>query len=702
MGAQDVIIPIIILIAVVSMVVLLSTSFGSKTPVPTPAPPVPTPAPAPPVPTPAPAPPVPTPTPEPPVPTPTPEPPVPTPTPEPPVPTPTPEPPVPTPAPAPQPSDIDKFAPGVPASVVKTRAFYPNSDKYTKDCLGARGVINVDSKGTMVCNKYITGETISAPQSLSINHPLNTTIDMTSYLKAVYPAYPATFDPAFKPFYDNLEFLYTPEFKRVKPITNVQFRNTEFVEVHPLNVLFSKLNRDTWYGTWYRMGTGSGWFIRNNTCLMCYNILHAFNLFDLPDNVVKNVLGSKMPTNRNDGNNVGQKNELFNDASRRLLSQIALQRGYKCIQISNEWTGAAYERFFIDLVEQIYSIANLVQKNPFEIQTNPYDESLWLNAFLKPGVPQIADGDILDTIPRKTLGERYGDFAFKTGCQKQGGTLSIGDMLLNCEKIVRFGAPAVRLDSEMSKIDFSKWPQSSELEKLQSYFSIVYGSPEVWRSKDLATLQDYWKRMEMRYKLSIKPTTPYNKYKSLSFGVAAPGMEAYQEDGRLAEAVKYVEVVRQNVKNSYYDTSQYFSGCYYYPCRGSGLFIPVGRLFIAKTKQVSAAIWGQPIAYCCNPEDVDIAKMASYKGYQTLMLVRYSGFTSPEAVELVDLRDPITSQMSLIRTTPFDPKINEKMPYKLDDIWGNKPQVDVSVCITDKQYEPGKQLNKCPAWSGIR
>lgn len=517
------------------------------------------------------------------------------------------------------------------------------------------------------------------------------------YLKAVYPAYPGTFDTSFQTFYDELEFIYKPALTRVKPVRDVRFVNTEYVEVHPQMINFTKLNRDTWYGTWFRMGSGSGWYVRNKTLFMCYNVLHAFNLFDLPDSVVRETLGTKMPSNREVGNDPGQKNEMLNDSSRRLLAQIALQRGYKCVQISNEYVNGEYERYFIDLVEQMYSLANIVQKNPFEFQTNESDANLWLDIFLKSDVPRPADNDILDVGPRKTLGERYGDFAFKTGCQKKAGTISIGDMLLNCEKIVRFGSPAVRLDSEANNIDYSKWPQSTELEKLQSYFSIVYGSPEVWRSKDLATLQDYWKRMEMRYKLPIKPTSPYNKYKPLSFGVAAPGMEAYQEDGRFAESVKFIEVVRQNIKNSYYDTSKFFSGCYYYPCRGSGLFMPVGKLWIAKTKQVSARIWGQPIAYCCNEEDIDMAKMASYKGYETVLLVRYSGFTSPEAVELIDLRDPITSQMSLIRTTPFDPKLNESVPYKFNDPWGSTPEWDATRCVTDKQYQPGTGANKCPS-----
>lgn len=678
MAARDLIIPIVILLAAMFVVFLTLPKGKDETPPPSPGPvkpPNPSPGPVKPGPKPNPSP---------------------GPSPGPVDPGPVdPGPVEPPPVEKPDPPNI--FVPGAPLKAVIARAFNPNALKYSQDCVGSRGVINVDRRGQLVCNKYITGETIQPAQTVSFPQPLVTEAEILTYLKVIYPAYPSPFDAAFIPFYNALEFKYTTEFVRVAPVTDAKFLNTEFIEVHPRLVLFSALNRETWYGTWYDMGSGSGWYIPNKTCFKCYNILHGLNMLDIGDSIVRPALGNRVPSDRSTANTPTAKLDLLNDAGRRLLTQVVLQRGYKCVQISNEWNGATYDRYFVDLLEHVYSVATLVQKNPFEIKTNESNENLWLDVFLKS--PLVDDeAYVLDPAPKQVLGERYGDFAFKTGCQKKGGTISIGDMLLNCEKIVKFGLPASRLESETQPA----LPSTTELDKLQSYFSIVYGSRDVWLTKDLPTLQDYWQRMEMRYKLKIFPTTAYKTYKALSFGIGAPGMIAYQEDGRLAEAVQYVEVVRQNVKNSYYDSSAFFSGCYYYPCRGSGLFIPVGKLFIAKTKQVSAKIWNQPIAYCCNPEDVDIARMAMYKGYQTLMLVRYSGFTNPEAVELVDLRDPITSQMSLIRTHPWDPALQVTVPYKLDDVYGFKPYVDVSVCITTKQYEPGKGLNKCPNWPGFR
>ena len=594
--------------------------------------------------------------------------------------------------PPPPVSQFEKFYPGTPVTAVATSAFSQELIDKNKQCVGSKGVVNILPSGALQCNKYITGEVTSSETLATFTHPLQ---DATTYLNTIYAAYPPKFDASFQTFYSNLEILYDTSFKRVKPVEQPKFYNTAYLEVVPMNIVFTKLDRATWKGSWYIMGTGTGWFIRNNTTFYCYNSLHGLNLFGISDGAVQAAFGSALP-DRNSANVPTAKIKFLSEKVQQLLAQIAIQRGYKIIQISNEWDGTKYERYCVDLVEQIYSVANSVKKNPFFIETNPSTENLWLDVFLVSNVPKVDSQYILDVVPAKTLGERYGDFAFKTGCSKQYATINIGDMLLNCEAIVKFGMPSKRLASEMKDIDFTKYPQSTELEKLQSYFTIVYGSPDIWKSKDIATLQDYWKRIEMRYKLPIMPTSVYNKYKPLSFGIAAPGLIAYQEDGRLAEAVRYVEVIRQNLKNSWYDTSQYFSGCYYYPCRGSGLFIPVGKLFIAKTKQLAAKVWQQPIASGWNPDDIDIAKMASYKGYDTLLLVRYSGFTSPEAVELVDLKDPITSQMSLIRTHPWDPILQQSVPYKMDDAYGVPSGIDITKCITTKQYEPGKGLNVCP------
>jgi hypothetical protein len=664
-----------IILLSVFVIIILTTVFSRKQP-PSPIPTPPSPIPTPPSPIPTPPSPIPTP----------------------PSPIPTPPSPIPTP-PSPIPSFVESFYKGVPLSIDTTRNF-TNFQEVKRNCITSqKGVVNVLSTGQIQCNEYITGTLISNFQIL-VRPPLT---DVSKYLTSVYPAYPQSFSSNFQRMLENLETTYSgvngTSVRRV-PVDKPVFYHTEYIEVLPKAILFSKLDKQSWKGTWYDVCNGTGWFLPNTTTLFCYNCLHAANLMGIPDEVILSAGGNpEFIEKRTLANNFEVKFSL-QDSIKRIIAQVAIQRGYKTIQISNEWNGTIYERLCVDLIEPIYSMKKLVQKNPFEIKTNNFNENLWLDIFLTKNVNQVDSLYILDVVsPKRTLQQRYGDFAFKTGCAKQNGTINMGDMLLNCELIVKFGMPSKRLDSEIANLDITKYPSSTELEKLQSYFTIVYENADVWKTKDLQTLQDYWKRMEMRYLLpkEIMPQSPHNTYKRLNFGVNAPGMLAFQEDGRLAETVQYVEVIRQNLKNSYYDSSAVFAGMYYYPCRGSGLFVPVGNLFIAKTKQLAAKVWQQSIAPSHLPEDIDIAKIAMYKGYDTVMFVRYSGYTSPEAVELLHLKDPITSQMSLIRTHPWDPQINVSIPYNTRDDYGQDSGIDISKCITNKQYQPGVGNAKCPS-----
>lgn len=596
---------------------------------------------------------------------------------------------------------LQKVIKGAPPGVDTSATVNAKITSFVSDCISKKGVINIDQKFNMNCLKYLDGTVLKTFEQSITNSQI------PDYLSALYPAFNFKIGLDFTNFYNGLDFKYSPNLQRASPVESAVFYNLEYIEVCPLaSNYYKSLNVDSWSGTWYFMGTGTGWFIPMKTCLFAYNSIHLLNLFDISDanflnyasSDFKTFLGSKTTASvRQEANTPTSKIPYLNDSGKLYITQLAVQRGYRCIQLSNEWDGSKYERFYIDLIEATFSVQKCIQKNPFKISTNTNTENLWLDIFFAPGIPLVDPKYILDPDPPKSLGQRYGDFSFKTGCSKKRGVLNIADMLLTCQKIIKFGGTMNLLDTETSTIDWKSLPQSTELEKLQSYFSVVYGSPSVWKSKDLATLQDYWNRMEMRYKLPIFPTSPYKKYKPLNFGGSyGTQMVAFQEDGRPGEAVKYIEVVRQNVKNSYYETTNSFNGCYYYACRGSGLFLPTGKLVISKTKQTMAQTWGTTIPSCCIPEDIAIAKLATYRGYDTLMVVKYCGYTCPQVVEVVSLKDPITSLNSLIRTHPWDPILNEVANYDLTDAYSGPTLVDVKNCIITKQYEPGLGGNVCP------
>lgn len=612
---------------------------------------------------------------------------------------PPPLPPQPPPPPPPNPSYIEKFYASVPDGVDTASYFSQEYVDKSKQCVGVKAVVNIAPNGTFQCNRYITGEVSSSETAVTMTHPVQ---DVAQYLKMIYPAYPKNFDESFRNMYTQLDVHYYSEFKRTKDVTLPVFHNTKYVEVLPMYITFSKLVPMDWKGCWYIMASGTGWYIESTIVLFCYNVLHGLNLLKITDDTVIKNNNNVLPDRKQA--NVAAFKWSSTDNLKKLLCQVAVQRGYKSIQISNEWTGNAFERYAVDLLEPIYSVAKCVKKNPFFIETNPNEERLWLDVFLDTAL-QVDSQYILDVQALPSLGQRYGDFAFKNNCIKQGGTLSIGDMLLNCQEIVKFGLPSKRLDSELEKFFLEcnalacpNYPTSTEEEKLRSYFTLVYPFPEVWKTKDLPTMQDIWRRMELRYKIPIIfPATPYFKYKHVNFGTdVTPNIIPTQEDGRLAEVTRYVEVMRQNLRASYYDSGEIFAGLYYYPMRGSGFYLPMGKIFVAKTKQLAAKSFDQPISSGFTPEDIDIAKMAMYKGYDTVYFIRYSGLIVPEGVEILHLKDPITSQSSLIRTHPFDPKLNEVAPYSFSDEYGQPSGIDISMCITKQQYQPGTNTNTCP------
>jgi hypothetical protein len=613
--------------------------------------------------------------------------------------------PKPSPSPSDPPSEFDK------SDLIDLQMI-----KFATDCVSKRGVVAL-SANTAQCLQFVSGTLLS---ELAVP---TQSADSMGYLKYVYPLYP-NWDKVRPSVRDNflskLTFSYisvpgTP--KGLSPIDSVTaikydaapiFFNTSHVEVYPLEQSFKNFSRDTWRGCWYRGTLGSGWFLPVSCSLVAYNSVHALLLLSVQTKYMVQFGSSSF---RNLASTTSIETIVARAASptfdgawlngefgpQRYLAQIAVQQGYKTIQLSNERSPSGrFERWVVHLTDPNYSQRDLVRRNPFSLLENSNQDALYLNAFLNPAVAKVDLKFVVDPNP-KSLGERYGDFSFKTKCRESNGTISMGDLLLDCLKILNYGLPAVTLSREIDSIDFASYPQSNDLEKLQSYFSIVYGSPQIWKTKTLLELTDYWVRCEVHYKLSLAPKIPYNQYRQLNFGTFTSSfLDARQEILRPGEVVQFVEVVRQNKIYSRYETPEVFAATYYYTARGSGLFLPTGRMFVARDKQeASAAVSDQAIPSCCLPEDIALAKTCLYKGFDTLLIVRYKGGYTGNATELIHFRDPIASQMSLIRTHPYDPLL--QIPNTLIDGDGyfTKAPLDIANCVIYKQYEPGKQLNKC-------
>lgn len=596
-----------------------------------------------------------------------------------------------------------------------TDYFDQNFSEFVDKCVNEDGGVVALKGNDVQCLEFDTGLVLGELTASRYE------ADITGYLKYVYPVYPS-WDSL--PISSQSSFLSTLSFAyynvpgaplgltkidstiAVKYIEDPVFYNTSHIEVYPLESSFKNFSREEWRGCWYRGVLGSGWYLPVSCTLMAYNALHALVLLGISNNEIatssSSVFKALLTTTSLETLIANCSSPSFTGAylnqefgPQRYLAQSAAMQGYKTIQLSNERNAQGkIERWFVHLTDPNYSQRFLTRRNPFSILPNLNDDALYLNSFLADTTKMVDVKYIIDPNP-KTLGERYGDFSFKTSCRLSKGTINIGDLLLDCLKILNFGLPAVTLNREIDFINFSSYPQNTTLEKLQSYFSIVYGSPNVWKTKSLEELTDYWTRCEVHYKLPIDPNLPYNNYRLLSFGVATPiSIDARQEENRPGEVVQYVEVIRQNKKYSRYGAAELFAATYYYPARGSGLFLPTGRMLVARNKQQAAGAFGQTIPPCCVPEDIAIAKIGLYKGFDTMMIVRYSGFTA-DVTELVHFRDPIASQMSLVRTHPYDPILSLKNTLISGDEYFENAPLSVETCVIYSQYEPGKGYNEC-------
>lgn len=195
-------------------------------------------------------------------------------------------------------------------------------------------------------------------------------------------------------------------------------------------------------------------------------------------------------------------------------------------------------------------------------------------------------------------------FPFKNVCQYVHGATSLRNpvsdddpfdgTLLACSLQTNYGNPETVLFSEIADIQAQirngTLRPRNERERLATYFRIVY--PEApagaWESMPLDALQHYYQSLEFYYKLpaEIMPQTQVvaRRPADQSFYQVPAGVMIDQDPNRLGETAPYIEVVRFGNMFSPMRDPTLFNGSYYYPVRGSGLYIPVGRCLISYNK----------------------------------------------------------------------------------------------------------------------
>lgn len=208
----------------------------------------------------------------------------------------------------------------------------------------------------------------------------------------------------------------------------------------------------------------------------------------------------------------------------------------------------------------------------------------------------------LTKIQRQPQENEY-DFDFKKMCRENDGTLHLyksmdqdlpfSGTLLSCDKRGEYGTPEVIIASELQNvlenIKNGKYSPKTEKERLILYLELVYpNSGTKWKTMSEKELLDFYQDLEFYYKLpeEIMPQTKIiiNRTKDSKFYRVPTGVILDQDPNRLGITTPYVEVTRFGPTYSLLRDPEKFNGTYYYPAKGSGLFLPLGKTLIGYNK----------------------------------------------------------------------------------------------------------------------
>lgn len=364
----------------------------------------------------------------------------------------------------------------------------------------------------------------------------------------------------------------------------------------------------------------------------------------------------------------GKYNYLNNETTpMKYIVWQCLFKGYKTIQLSSEYDGKCVRRYFIDCLDPNISNRKLVRRNPFSLLPNKETRHWYYYLYLKE--PKIDEKFIVDVESNRNF---YEMLPFQRECRLAGGMINIYNNYLQCLKILKFGLAPQILMTE-SKADYSKYPKTTELEKFQSYFSIVYGDDKKWKTQTLQQLYDRYDACEVIYldvytNLKMTRQAGMKRQRKIvyneSFGpnstvVPNSTIWAGKMGNKKTEQLLFVEVFRNGTRSSTVEDQPNFAGTYYYTMRGSGFFMPIKNLFYSKLKndffsavgmaRLTEPDWGQ---------DKVLSSACAAKGAEVFIVSNFGGNSS----ELIHNVDVITSLSSLVRLSPFDPRIVEVLP----------------------------------------
>lgn len=547
---------------------------------------------------------------------------------------------------------------------------------------GASNVIDA-SDGLLKCVAYKTGTTVDKEPVPAI------TTDVVRHVKNVYRLLP-DIDPRLAVAL-NESFYFTPFQKSDNVIIRTTTAGTLYQEIRAAPVFYdtshvevlqmfpnhAAYQQSTFVGNWFDVVKGTGLFVKTNVTCMAYNSVHLLKCLNIPsDKIVlygstaftqqlkTSTIESVLDACSRPKDYVAQKWNYLNFESKpmRYIVWMAGQKGYRTIQLSDEWDGKHVRHVFIDILNPC--LTKLTRRNPYALIDNPKTMHWLFNKYRSENVnvEYIVGGRGRDVVYESL---------FQNECRLAGGSTAIYTNLAQCKKIIRYGMTPQLLMTE-KPVDYSSFPKANDVERLRSYFTIVYGveHAQVWADQTEQQLRDRWDCCEVRYLdvcKALNLTLPFavkrQRQQVYHQGIGPqssiepnPLIEFKRIIQRCAEKLQYVEVFRQGKWASSVEDNVNFAGTYYFPCRGSGYYLPMGsNWYVHRRKNDFFLDVGLPtMTEPSWEQDKPLASALLAHGVDVMLVTHFMDYST----EVIDSCDVITSLSKLIKTHPFDPLVN--------------------------------------------
>jgi hypothetical protein len=181
-------------------------------------------------------------------------------------------------------------------------------------------------------------------------------------------------------------------------------------------------------------------------------------------------------------------------------------------------------------------------------------------------------------------------------CREQNGILQWNDsgVLVACaeprKEVTDPTNILFRAKDDIQSLDpFYFSSSKEEKDRYVRYFATIYPNTnkDIWENMSIEHLKQIYENLEIWYNIG---STPNGKQQTRS---AFKPFYRVPDDVNLQQNVKHstfpkncwVEVYHAgNLNTDFYIPSQFFSGTYYYPARGSGVFLRLGKSLIAPNK----------------------------------------------------------------------------------------------------------------------